>query len=316
MFYIDTVSQNSLDSTSNASRLRSFTRQTLKNDSIGIGLRINFRKYYPPVHQSSRAGLEQSSAKHAHVILGAITRMRVISEFLGALELQRRLVPARSGASGNGVSLTSWKRSKHPSVSNRYISARRKKKYEKGAREPEIQFGFIVRISGRGSRRWNVSGAPSGRLRNRDVRVCVWVTGFSARPCAYARWRNSSRASGCKNSKAGQGRAGNETREKVAPNIFVIAPRWAFRQREMYFAVAPQPLCYHRLNSTGIFLKTVSTLHHCFAWIRLSQAKAFWHNFIRGTGAERRIDLLETWLAPPSTSSRENMCLLPGPLRL
>lgn len=143
MFYIDTISQNSLDSTSNASRLRSsFTRQTgvetSKNDSIGIGLRINFRKYYPPVHQSSRAGLEQSSAKHAHVILGAITRMRVISEFLGALELQRRLVPARSGASGNGVSLTSWKRSKHPSVSNRYISARRKKKIRErraGARD-------------------------------------------------------------------------------------------------------------------------------------------------------------------------------------
>lgn len=79
-------------------------------------LRINFWKEYPPVHQSSRAGLEQSSAKHAHVILRAITRMRVISEFLGALEFQRRLVPARSGASWNGVSLTSWKRS-NPSIS-------------------------------------------------------------------------------------------------------------------------------------------------------------------------------------------------------
>lgn len=64
MFYIDTVSQNSLDSTSNASRLRSFTRQTgvetLKNDSIGIGLKINFRKFThlyinPPVQDSSKA---------------------------------------------------------------------------------------------------------------------------------------------------------------------------------------------------------------------------------------------------------------------
>lgn len=221
MFYIDTVSQNSLDSTSNASRLRSFTRQTgvetSKNDSIGIGLRINFRKYYPPVHQSSRAGLEQSSAKHAHVILGAITRMRVISEFLGALELQRRLVPARSGASGNGVSLTSWKRSKHPSISNRYISARRKKKYEKGARGPEIQFGFIIRISGRGSRRWNVSGAPSGRLRNRDVRVCVGnrIFGPTLRLRTVKKFEQSKRL------QKFEGRAGQETkRERRWRQIF------------------------------------------------------------------------------------------------
>lgn len=223
MFYIDTVSQNSLDSTSNASRLRSsFTRQTGVETKLRKIIRsesdwelIFEKEYYPPVHQSSRAGLEQSSAKHAHVILGAITRMRVISEFLGALELQRRLVPARSGASGNRVSLTSWKRSKHPSVSNRYISARRKKKYEKGARGPEIQFGFIVRISG--SRRWNVSGAPSGRLRNRDVRVCVGnrIFGPTLRLRTVKKFEQSKRLQKL------EGRAGQETkRERRWRQIF------------------------------------------------------------------------------------------------
>lgn len=151
-----------------------------------MGLRINFpwEEYYPPVHQSSRAGLEQSSAKHAHVILGAITGMRVISEFLGALELQRRLVPARSGASGNGVSLTSWKRSKRQSLGYEHIyiyPLRRSGSMEKKEiatrerrcpRGPEIQFEFIVRISG--SRRWNVSGALDCVI---ETCTCVCVCG-------------------------------------------------------------------------------------------------------------------------------------------
>lgn len=74
MFYIDTVSQNSLDSISNASRFRSsFTRQTgvetSKNDSIGIGLRINFRKGILPTCTSilpcrTRAKLRQTRTRN------------------------------------------------------------------------------------------------------------------------------------------------------------------------------------------------------------------------------------------------------------
>lgn len=195
-------------------------------------------------------------------------------------------------------------------------------------RGPEIQFEFIVRISG--SRRWNVSGALDCVIETCTcVCVCVGnrIFGSTLRLRTMKKFEQSKEK--LEAWSKGQGRAGNETRGNVAANIFVIAPRRTFRQkkrrggtREMYFAVAPQPLCYHRLNSTGILLKMVSTLHHCFAWIRLSQAKAFWHNFIRGTGAGTTNWSVgnvtcATFLLPPSSPPRENTCVCcPAPLRL
>jgi len=47
-----------------------------------------------PVHETSRARFQQGAAEHAHVILRAVARMRIVAEFLGTLEFQDGLISA------------------------------------------------------------------------------------------------------------------------------------------------------------------------------------------------------------------------------
>lgn len=52
------------------------------------------RAFVVPVHETSRARFQQGAAENAHVVLRAVTRMRIVAEFLRALEFQHRLVSA------------------------------------------------------------------------------------------------------------------------------------------------------------------------------------------------------------------------------